>query len=131
MNIAEYSSSTIFSYILMTVVLIVLLALIINYLVKLRVAKSTERYTRINGVLKQSLDMGELTIAYLNLQDNKFYNFHGDHLSPEGEKGLSFHFRSVLLCKNIEICANLVPKGFAEPIFPYFCPRIGWPVRTL
>ena len=103
MNIAEYSSSTIFSYILMTVVLIVLLALIINYLVKLRVAKSTERYTRINGVLKQSLDMGELTIAYLNLLDNKFYNFHGDHLSPEGEKGLSFEYaRSLVHPEDVE-----------------------------
>ena len=89
MNAAEYSSSTLFSFILMAVIVIALLVFIIHYVVKLRVARTTERYARINSLYMQSLDMGDLTIAYLSLADNKFYNFHGGRLSLEGETGLS------------------------------------------
>ena len=97
MNITEYSGSTIFSFILMTVIVVVLLAFIINYIVKLRVAKTTERYVKVNNMLKQSLDMGDLTIAYLSLSDNKFYNFHGGRLSREGETGLSYEYARSLV----------------------------------
>ena len=50
MNAAEYSSSTLFSFILMAVIVIALLVFIIHYVVKLRVARTTERYARINSL---------------------------------------------------------------------------------
>ena len=97
MNAAEYSSSTLFSFILMAVIVIALLVFIIHYVVKLRVAKTTERYARINSLYMQSLDMGDLTIAYLSLADNKFYNFHGDRLKKAGDEGITYEYARSLV----------------------------------
>ena len=97
MNAAEYSSSTLLSFILMAVIVIALLVFIIHYVVKLRVAKTTERYARINSLYMQSLDMGDLTIAYLSLADNKFYNFHGDRLKKAGDEGITYEYARSLV----------------------------------
>lgn len=97
MNVTEYSSSSLFSFLLMMVIVIALLVFIIHYVVKLRVAKTTERYARINSLYMQSLNMGDLTIAYLSLADNKFYNFHGDRLKKVGDEGITYEFARSLV----------------------------------
>ena len=84
MNTTTYTISTIFSMVFVTIILIAILAIVIYYIVKKRVALSTAQAMRANVIMKHAIDMSDHLIAVLDLKDDTFINIHDARLQ-QGE----------------------------------------------
>lgn len=89
MNTTTYTISTIFSMVFVTIILIAILAIVIYYIVKKRVALSTAQAMRANVIMKHAIDMSDHLIAVLDLKDDTFINIHDARLQQGEAKNMT------------------------------------------
>lgn len=89
MNTTTYTNSTIFSMVFVTIILIAILAIVIYYIVKKRVALSTAQAMRANVIMKHAIDMSDHLIAVLDLKDDTFINIHDARLQQGEAKNMT------------------------------------------
>lgn len=89
MNTTTYTISTIFSMVFVTIILIAILAIVIYYIVKKRVALSTAQAMRANVIMKHAIDMSDHLIAVLDLKDDTFINVHDARLQQGEAKNMT------------------------------------------
>ncbi len=89
MNTTTYTISTIFSMVFVTIILIAILAIVIYYIVKKRVALSTAQAMRANVIMKHAIDMSDHLIVVLDLKDDTFINIHDARLQQGEAKNMT------------------------------------------
>jgi uncharacterized membrane protein len=72
-----------------TIILIAILAIVIYYIVKKRVALSTAQAMRANVIMKHAIDMSDHLIAVLDLKDDTFINIHDARLQQGEAKNMT------------------------------------------
>ena len=80
MNSFNYTGTTLFSMLMILVIIGMLLMIVINYIVKVRVARSVTDTRKANRVMHQAIDMSEYLIVQLDLKTNCFHNIHDQRL---------------------------------------------------
>ena len=83
MNTSVYTSSTIFSFIIIAIAIIILTAIAIYYLGNKLVKKRTARAVETSKLMQHAIDMSDHIIVTLDLKTNQFQNNHGHQLPAE------------------------------------------------
>ncbi len=76
---------------------VLLIAVAIYSIAKKRVAKATARAMEAHDTMQKAINQSDRLIVALNLEDDHFYNIHGDMLPPDGETGLPISAITALL----------------------------------
>ena len=84
MNLSTYSSSTVFSMVIVALIIITLLADALHYLARRRVKRAMTRMTLANDIMKEGIGMSDHLIVALDLKENRFYNLHDERLPETG-----------------------------------------------
>lgn len=83
MNTSVYTSSTIFSFIIIAIAIIILTAIAIYYLANKLVKIRTARAVETSKLMQHAIDMSDHIIVTLDLKTNQFQNNHGHQLPAE------------------------------------------------
>ena len=84
MNILLYTPSTIFSFIIVAIAVIVLTVAAIYYLVNKHVERNTARAMEACKLMQHAIEMSDRIIVTLDLKANYFKNQHGRQLPTDG-----------------------------------------------